>query len=94
MLLHASDEVVKAVNAAHRYYVEAEEVDWRTYKRLYAEMIIAMRKDGYSPTKLSVQEIVDNIPWTIGTEVGDKALERRQKQLQDGHRYSHQDQRG
>ncbi len=79
MLLHASKKVVKAVNAAHRYYVESEVVDWRTYKKLYAEMIVAMRKDGYNQKKLSVQEVKDNIPWTIGTEVEDKALERRQQ---------------
>lgn len=86
MLLHASEEVVKAVHAAHTYYVDSEVVDWRTYKRLYAEMIIAMRKDGYTPTKLSVQEVAENIPWTMGTELEDKALERGQQQLGDSNR--------
>jgi hypothetical protein len=67
MLLHSSSEVIKAVNAAHRYYVETERLDWRTYKKLYAAMIKAMRRDGFSPTEVSVQELADNILWTIGT---------------------------
>jgi hypothetical protein len=72
MLLHASEDVIRTVNAAHRYYVEADRVDWQTFKRLYAEMIIAMREDGYSPTKLSIREMADNIPWTIGSELEDR----------------------
>ena len=55
-------------------------MDWRTYKKLYAAMIKAMRKDGYTPTKLSVQEIADLIPWTIGTEREDRREEAAQQQ--------------
>jgi hypothetical protein len=77
MLLHASEDVIRAVNAAHRYYVEADRVDWQTFKRLYAQMIIAMRADGYSPISLSVRELADNIPWTIGSELEYRRALRR-----------------
>lgn len=77
MLLHASAEVLEAVNAAHRYYVSTSPPDWRKFKQLYAEMIIAMRKAGYTPINLSVQEISENIPWTIGSEIEDKEREAK-----------------
>jgi hypothetical protein len=80
MLLHASEDVIRAVNTAHRYYVEADPPDWQTYKKLYAKMIIAMREDGYSPTELSEFEMADNIPWMIGREPEyRRALKRRRK---------------
>ncbi len=78
MLLHASEDVIKAVNAAHRYYVDSEVVDWREFKRLYAEMIIAMRADGYTPSTLSIQEMADNIPWTMGSEPEDRKALKQQ----------------
>jgi hypothetical protein len=74
MLLTASDEVINAANAAHNYYTESDQVDWRKYKKLYAEMIIAMRKDGFERTNLSLGEVAKNIPWTIGTEREDRGL--------------------
>lgn len=74
MLLHASEEVIRTANAAHRYYVDSEQVNWRTFKRLYAEMLVAMRRDGFEKTRLSAEEVAANIPWTVGTEREDRGL--------------------
>jgi MprA protease rhombosortase-interaction domain-containing protein len=81
MLLHASPKVIKAVNAAHRYYVETDYLDWRTFKRLYAKMILAMRNDGYSPIRWwSAKRLADEIPWTIGDEPEARQAMRRAQQ--------------
>ncbi len=68
LLLVGSDDAITAANKFHRYYVHAERVDPREVKMRYAAMIVAMRKDGFEETELSVREVAMNIPWTIGNE--------------------------
>lgn len=78
MLLVASDEVIVAANKFHTYYTESEQRDWRKAKELYAEMIVAMRNDGFSDTKLSPEEIARNIPWTLWDEPREHATNRQE----------------
>lgn len=68
IMLVGSDEAIKAANAFHRYYVDSERVDPKEAKMLYANMVVAMRKDGFEETGLSIQEVAKNIPWTMGDE--------------------------
>ncbi len=68
LVLVGSDEVIQAVNRFHRYYVESARVDPKEAKMHYAQMIIAMRKDGFEETTLSAKEVAMNLPWTIGSE--------------------------
>lgn len=68
MLPAASDNTLIAVNNFHRFYVEHTVVPPKEAKILYARMIIAMRKDSFEQTSLTVKEIAMNIPWTMASE--------------------------
>ena len=68
LMLVGSDEAILAANAFHRYYVDSEQLDPQEAKMRYARMLVAMRKDGFEETKLSVRGVAMNIPWTIGNE--------------------------
>ena len=68
LLLVASDDVVTAANVFHRYYVYTSSPDPKETKLRYAAMVVAMRKDGFEETTLSVKEVAMNIPWTMGNE--------------------------
>lgn len=68
IMLVGSDEAIAAANAFHRYYVDSEHVDPKEAKMRYAQMLVAMRRDGFEETKLSVREVAMNIPWTMGDE--------------------------
>jgi hypothetical protein len=82
MLLVASDEVMETTNAFHRYYVETPRIEWREAKRLYAEMVHAMRKDGFEESRFTVEELAGQIPWTIGNEPEEREALRRTEQQQ------------
>jgi hypothetical protein len=82
ILLIGSDDVMAATNAFHRYYVDAEWLDWRRAKRHYAEMVVAMRKDSFEESRFTVEEVAANIPWTIGDEPEELKKLRRQTQLE------------
>ena len=57
LLLVGSDEAIMAANEFHRYYVDSDIVDPKEAKTRYARMIVAMRKDGFEESSLSVREI-------------------------------------
>lgn len=63
-----SDETILAVNNFHRHVADRERNDPLEHKILYAKMLIAMRRDSFEETKLSVKEVAMNIPWTYGDE--------------------------
>lgn len=63
-----SDATIQAVNDFHRYFVSPGPSDPSETKIRYAKMLIAMRRDSFEKTKLSVKGVAMNIPWTMGNE--------------------------
>jgi hypothetical protein len=61
LLLIGSDGVIIAANAFHSQYVSRDPREWRETKRRYADLVIAMRKDGFEETELTNEEISENI---------------------------------
>ena len=65
---YASDEGLRKVNKFHKYIVEhpvAADKDLDTIKTLYADMIIALRRDCLGETHLTVEELKSQLTLSV-----------------------------